>query len=185
MSEKKKPPRNVTLRTGTGNELLDYSIKIGPDGTKRITAEGREDHERAMAVWEAMKPSWLSQQEVSNALPVSTIDDCAPDLHATASRHQHRLEERVALFLEQFSQKQRAAANILDTTHTLRLFVGIVGIVGDKYLPDIGPEDMDLLLDDLVHWPPNATLEALKLGSRIYNSRLGVFYKLTAISTFQ
>jgi hypothetical protein len=44
---------------------------------------------------------------------------------------------------------------------------------------------MDLLLDDLVHWPPNATLEALKLGSRIYNSRLGVFYKLTAISTFQ
>jgi integrase len=58
------------------------------------------------------------------------------------------------LFLAQFKQKQRAAANVLDTTHTLRLFLGVVG---DKPLSAVLPEDMDAFLAAIADWPVNAS----------------------------
>lgn len=159
MSEQGKPPLKLVLRTGTGNEVQDYAVEILPDGTKRITAEGQEDHALAMEAWNAIQatPPAFSEDDLNKAFPLSTSASSSPLLQNESRRLDRpspRLEERVALFLGQFSQKQRAAANVLDTTHTLRLFVGIVG---DKQLSDIGPEDMDLWLDALAHWPPNAT----------------------------
>lgn len=141
MSEPGKPPVKVTLRTGTGNELLHYSVEVRPDGTRRMSAEGPEDHALAMEAWDALSST--------PSLPATA--PLTPTTPATM------LAERVELFLAQFAQKQRAAANVLDTTHTLTLFMGIVG---DKPLTAIGPEDTDKWLDALAHWPPNASKRA-------------------------
>lgn len=64
------------------------------------------------------------------------------------------LSAAVELFLRQFAQKKRAASNLLDTTHTLRV---LVGVVGEKPLREVGAEDMDDFLDAIASWPPNAT----------------------------
>ena len=65
-----------------------------------------------------------------------------------------RLAERVDLFLKQFEQKKISATNKLDTTHTMTLFLGVVA---DKPLTSVGAEDLDVFLDAINHWPPNAT----------------------------
>jgi hypothetical protein len=64
------------------------------------------------------------------------------------------LAERSALFLEQIAEKQRAATNVHDTTHTIRLFLDIIGA---EPLAAIGSEAMNLWLDALAHYPPSAT----------------------------
>ncbi|PMQ02659.1 Tyrosine recombinase XerC [Dyella sp. AD56] len=63
--------RELVLRTGMGNELVDYACKINPDGSASIEANGPEDHARAMeALAEMAKtmPAFL-QREIPKANP--------------------------------------------------------------------------------------------------------------------
>jgi Transcriptional regulators len=64
-------PREIKLRTGSGNEPVDYCCEIRADGSKRIEADGPEDHERAMAAWAEMEktPHAGLTQKVSKPEP--------------------------------------------------------------------------------------------------------------------
>ena len=50
-------PRPRVLRTGDGNEVVDYVCKINPDGSASIEATGPEDHALAMEAWAEMSNS--------------------------------------------------------------------------------------------------------------------------------
>lgn len=67
----------VALRTGTGNELVDYGCEIRPDGSMRFEATDEADHERLIeAIREAKKPpAWLTQASPApHATQASTPD---------------------------------------------------------------------------------------------------------------
>ena len=53
MAKHGKPPRPVVLHKGDGNETSGYIVEIGPDGTRRISADGAEDHALALEAWRA------------------------------------------------------------------------------------------------------------------------------------
>jgi len=131
-----RPPRAVVLRTGTGNEPFNYVCQVEANGAARIEADSPEDHARAM---EALQ---LMQRSAPAAVP------------AVSAKPSPMLGERIDLFMKQFRQKQRAAANVLDTEYALRLFLGLVG---DRPLVEVDAEAMDIFLDAINHWPPNAT----------------------------
>lgn len=147
--------REIKLKTGPGNELLDYACKIGRDGSVSIEATGPEDHALALAAWAEMAktpPAWLTAAPVAEATAPATV--YAPPTVAAM------LGERIALFVRQFNQMKRAASNKLDTAFTLRLFLGLVG---DKPLAAISAGDMDIFMDAIAVWPPNASkLHAFK-----------------------
>lgn len=119
----------------------NYQVEERLDGSWVIIADESEDHEHAMDMVRLLRnipPDPTVSQTHLAPLPI-----LGP-----------MLDQRVGLFLEQFNQKQRAETNKLDTTFTMRLFVGIIG---DKALASVDAEDMDRWLDALAHWPPNAT----------------------------
>jgi len=164
MDKHGKRSRKVVIRTDTtGDEVKDYTVEIGPDGTSRISAEDADEHARAMEAWRAIEPKQLTETtgmfELRGAADAAASQPSFPSSHPPhavlprPASSPPELEERAQLFLAQFSQKQRAAANVFDTTHTLRLFVGIVG---DRALAAVGTEDMHRWLDAIAHYPPNA-----------------------------
>lgn len=141
--------REIKLKTGSGNPVLDYACKLGPDGSISIEASGPEDHALAMAAWAEMvktPPAWLTAAPVAEATAPTTV--YAPPAVAAM------LGERIALFIKQFGQKKRAESNKKDTAFTLRLFVGVVG---DKPLAALDATDVDTFLDAIAVWPPNAS----------------------------
>ncbi|GAB2559047.1 site-specific integrase [Rhodanobacter koreensis] len=74
--------RPVVLRTGAGNELVDYGCEIHPDGSMRFEATDQADHERLIeAIREAKKPpAWLTQAP----LPPLVVPAPAPDMQSLA-----------------------------------------------------------------------------------------------------
>jgi integrase len=121
----------------TADERVNYACEMRPDGSARIEADGPEDHARAL---EAMR-----EMRATPAAPLAI---------PTAPKSSAMLGDRIDLFMRQFRQKQRATNNVLDTGHTLRL---LLGVVGDRPLVDVDAESMDLFLDAIAHWPPNAS----------------------------
>ena len=146
MIEDKGPPqRPMRIATSTdtdpwGFETVHYTLEISPDGTRKIQVSGPKDHARALEMLRHLQAEY--HPEFASSTPV------APSKPAAV------LDERMALFLKQFAQKKRAAANVLDTTHTLRLFLGVVG---NKPVADVGSEDMDIFMDAIAAWPVNAS----------------------------
>jgi hypothetical protein len=52
--QNRQRPRPFLLRTGDGNEVVDYACKINADGSVSIEATGPEDHALAMEAWAEM-----------------------------------------------------------------------------------------------------------------------------------
>jgi integrase len=123
--------------------LRHYTVAHTPGGGMSISADGAEDHARAMEALAAM-------QRLAPSAPTVLV---SPALLAPA-KPMLLLSAAVDLFLKQFAQKQRAASNVLDTGHTLKL---LLGLVDDKPLSEVDAQDMDLFLDAIAHLPPNAT----------------------------
>jgi integrase len=74
--------KSVTLRTGPGNELVDYSYQLLPDGSMKLEAEDEADHARLMeALREAKKPTAVPTPEPPRPALVSTPH---PDTKALA-----------------------------------------------------------------------------------------------------
>ncbi|WP_285404940.1 hypothetical protein [Luteibacter sp. ME-Dv--P-043b] len=61
------------------------------------------------------------------------------------------LSTAIRLFLKQFGQKKRAANNVLNTGHTLKV---LVGVIGDKPLAEVDAHEMGAFLDAVAHLPP-------------------------------
>ncbi|MFK2932078.1 site-specific integrase [Dyella agri] len=155
---------------GFAREAVNYTIEIAPDGTRRIHALGPADHAMALEMLREMDKRYQ---------PTAIIPASAAVLPAAGPTP--LLSERISLFLAQFKQKQRATANVLDTTHTLRLFLGVVG---DKPLSAIGPDDIDAFLAAIADWPINASkkpdykdldvLGVLALSRRLHPPTIGL-----------
>jgi integrase len=124
--------------------LRHYTVAHTPGGGLSISADGAEDHARAMEALAAM-------QRLAPAAPTALV---APALPMALPKPTLLLTAAVDLFLKQFGQKQRAASNVLDTGHTLKV---LLGVVDDKPLAEVDAQDMDLFLDAIAHLPPNAT----------------------------
>lgn len=76
------PRKRVTLRTGTGNELVDYACEIRVDGSMRFEATDQADHERLMeALREAKKPAPSLTPKPPRQAPVQSPH---PDTQALA-----------------------------------------------------------------------------------------------------
>jgi integrase len=120
-----------------------YQVEERSDGSWVVIANGAEDHAQAMETLRLLRTFPLQAPSPTPSVGLPAGSAPLPMLGA-----------HVELFLTQFRQKQRAEANKLDTTFTLRLFVGIVG---DKPLRSVGATDMDQWMDAIAHWPPNAS----------------------------
>lgn len=88
-----------------------------------------------------------------------TIDDLtkAGAFHTAPSPVQPKaglLSERIQVFLEQMKLRERSETNLLDSTFALKVFLGIVG---DKDLAEVSPDDMDRFMEALSQWPANAS----------------------------
>jgi integrase len=75
---------------------------------------------------------------------------------STASTHPKAglLSERIQVFLEQMKLREQSETNLLDSTFTLKV---LLGIVGDKDLTEVSPDDMDQFMVALSQWPANAS----------------------------
>lgn len=93
----------------------------------------------------------------------ATAPALAPAAAAAPTKASPLLSASMELFLRQFTQKQRAASNLLDTAHTLRI---LAGVVDDKSIAEVDAQDMDLFLDAIATLPPNATKRWPVLGVR-------------------
>ena len=89
-------------------EVVNYTIEIAPDGTRRIQALGPVDHAMALEMLREMDKR--HQPTLLTATSTPAVSPSEPSA---------LLSERISVFLAQFKQKLRAAANVLDTTHTL------------------------------------------------------------------
>ncbi|OOG64444.1 hypothetical protein B0E46_07265 [Rhodanobacter sp. B04] len=162
-------PPPVRIQNGAGDEVFHYTQQMGPDGTFTLTTDGtEEDHRRAM--------------EMAAQMAVHFHGAVAPAAPVQSARPSPLLSVNIPLFLTQFRQKKPSAANILDTTFTLRI---LLSVVGDKPVRDVEATDMDKFLDAIQHWPPNATKQAAfkdltpaaivkkakKLGGRVISQR--------------
>lgn len=134
-------------------KLIEAAMAAAPEaGTKRpyevtipgvgtIRADSAEDHARALEALAAMRVvvPGLSAVAPAGASPVVVP---GPMLHASAQ-----------LFLTHYAGTNRAAATLLEATHTLHLFCDLIN---DLPLAQVGPEQVDVFRDALSHWPVRA-----------------------------
>lgn len=73
-----------------------------------------------------------------------------PPPRASTSR---RLSEQIERHLADMKRAGRHAKNLLDTKHSMRIFIEVVG---DKRLDEVRPDDVRTFLDALEVWPANA-----------------------------
>ncbi|AOD15975.1 site-specific integrase [Xanthomonas fragariae] len=115
------------------NEARPYTIKVG--GVE-LSASGAEDHARLL---DALKHLPLQQlASMKNAGPL--------------------LSERATIHINEMRRVGRSAKNVLDTEHSLSLFLALVG---DKPVEDYKTDDVRKFLDALEHYPSNATKKAV------------------------
>ncbi|WP_309445413.1 DUF6538 domain-containing protein [Dyella sp.] len=115
-----------------------YDIEL-PNGTKISTDGSEAEHRRVRE----------TIADLSQAGAFSPAPPIAPT-HPKAGL----LSERIQVFLEQMKLRERSEANLLDSTFTLKVFLGIVG---DKDLAEVTPDDMDQFMVALSQWPANAS----------------------------
>ena len=119
-----------------GNEARPYTIKVG--GVE-LSANGADDHARLL---DALKHLPLQQ--------LASVKSAGP-----------LLSERAAIHISEMRRVGRSAKNVLDTEHSLGLFVALVG---DKPVEDYKTDDVRKFLDALEHYPSNATKKAVFAG---------------------
>ena len=107
-----------------------YDIRL-PNGTVIHTDGSEAEHQRVRQTISDLEKAGA----FSPALPI------APS-HPKAGL----LSERIQVFLEQMKLRERSETNLLDSTFTLKVFLGIVG---DKDLSEVSPDDMDQFMDAL------------------------------------
>jgi integrase len=115
-----------------------YDIEL-PNGVKIRTDGSEAEHRRV--------------RETISDLDKAGAFSPAPSI-ATTHPKAGLLSERIQVFLEQMKLRERSETNLLDSTFTLKVFLGIVG---DKDLSEVTPDDMDQFMEALSYWPANAS----------------------------
>ncbi|GGA51329.1 hypothetical protein [Dyella nitratireducens] len=118
----------------------DYTVEL-PNGTKLKTDSLDADHRHAQDVILA-----LTRAGALSPLPTTISIPATPKVGL--------LSERIEKFLSQMKVQERSETNHFDTAFTLKVFLGLVG---DKDLSEVSPDDLDIFMDGLAHWPANAS----------------------------
>ncbi|PPU78837.1 integrase [Xanthomonas cucurbitae] len=118
-----------------GNATRPYTIRTGSGGLE-LSADGPEDHARLM--------------EALRAIPNMPAPVAKPD--------SPMLSERAAIHIGEMKRVGRSSKNVLDTEHTLSLFVALVG---DKPVQDYKPDDVRAFLKAIESYPSNASKMAV------------------------
>jgi len=129
------------LRAAQEGRIKEYIIQ-GPGGFS-LQVDGAEDHARAM---EAL-PVILSHLPASTDAKVTAVSPASP------AKSIPMLHASIALFLEQFAEKNPAAATLLETRHSVELFRDLTR---DMPLSDVGVEACDAFRAALAIWPARA-----------------------------
>lgn len=124
-------------------EIERYELSI--PGVVSLRADGPDDHNRAMEALAAMRiqlPPGLLPTRETTAAPQPDPFSAGPMLHAS-----------IDTFLKQFATQGRAAATVLETNNTLKLFRDLTD---DVRLMFVGSAQLDGFRDALAHWPIRA-----------------------------
>jgi integrase len=111
----------------------DYQVDYREDGSFSVSADGPDEHARALETLRLMRER--PQQRLS-------------------TKAARTLGEARDLFLVQFKEKNPAPATVHETVATLGLFVDIVG--APKPMDQVGVNDVDTLRAVLAVWPARA-----------------------------
>ena len=117
----------------------DYTVEL-PNGTKLLPQSIEADHRHAQDVILA-----LTRAGAFSPPPTTISIPATPKVGL--------LSERIEKFLSQMKVQERSETNHFDTAFTLKVFLGLVG---DKDLSEVSPDDLDVFMDGLAHWPANA-----------------------------
>ena len=123
---------------------LPGGIRIITDGSERENAEAR-----ALALD-------LERLRLTNEAALAAAQSSAPTPSSIApqAKPEDLLSARIGKFIEHMAGQNRSPKNLLDTEHTLRLFLDLQG---DKPLKDYSADDIDAFMDAMRVWPPNAS----------------------------
>jgi len=134
------------LAAASRGAVNPYEVTV-KDGRLSLKVDGAEDHALAMDALERI--GMLSdfgifprREEPAAAAAPSEPASTGPGLHASIDR-----------FLKDFASKDRAAATVLETRHTLELFRDLTD---DVPLARFGVEHLDAFRDALSAWPARA-----------------------------
>jgi len=79
----------------------------------------------------------------------------------TIPKKEGLLSHQIAVHLGDLERAKREKKTVLDSRHTLRLFVGIVG---DKQASTLSGDDCRLFFDEVPYWPRNASKQTENAG---------------------
>jgi len=112
----------------------NYQVDYRDDGSFSVSADGPEEHARALETVRLIRET-----------PPSAV---------SSGKAVRKLGEARDLFLVQFKEKNPAPATLHETVTTLGLFVDVVG--AGKPMNEIGVEEVDTLRAALALWPERA-----------------------------
>jgi integrase len=102
-------------------------------------------------VREATQPAPVAE---ASPVPVTSAPKTIP-------KKEGLLSHKIAVHLGDLERAKREKKTVLDSRHTLRLFVGIVG---DKQASALSADDCRLFFDEVAFWPRNASKQAGNTG---------------------
>jgi hypothetical protein len=119
---------------------LPGGVRITTDGTERENAEAR-----ALAL----------ELETLRQGPLAPVPALTPaPLAMPEPRPQDFLSVRIGKFIEHMDGQNRSKKNLMDTEHTLRLFLALQG---DSPLQTYTADDVDSFMAAMRVWPSNAS----------------------------
>lgn len=151
-----EPPRK--LMGDTVNALLEADAPAAEPSPQPALPAPANPMDGMMA----MMMQWMAQQGVAMpaVAPASQITPAPVQLGLSGlPRTGVRIADRVLPFLHYMESRKTSRANQADYAFVLRVFKELVG---NLELADIGLREVDLFLDAMRVWPPNAT------GQRAY-----------------
>ncbi|MDF3983079.1 hypothetical protein P3W24_12315 [Luteibacter sp. PPL201] len=118
---------------------VDLTIEL-PGGVRIVTDGSERENGEARAL--AMD---LERQRLSASQEPVTVATSNPD---------DMLSVRIDRFIEHMDAQNRSKKNLLDTEHTLRLFLALQG---DKMVQAYAADDIDAFMGAMRVWPANAS----------------------------
>jgi hypothetical protein len=125
-----------------------------PNGTvfRNVQIDTPEDQRQFRElVREATQPAPVAE---TSPVPVTSAPKAIP-------KKEGLLSHQIAVHLGDLERAKREKKTVLDSRHTLRLFVGIVG---DKQASALSADDCPLFFDEVPFWPRNASKQTENAG---------------------
>ncbi len=133
------------------NDLTLGSVEL-PNGTvlRNVEVNTPEDERQLHALMHA----------ATGTSPVAPV----PSPSKVKPKKEDLVSHQISIHLQDLERANREKKTVLDSRHTLRLFLGIVG---DKHVSDLVSNDCRLFFDDVQYWPRNASKQPKYAGASV------------------